>query len=237
MAELVDVERIVVGAPAAAQVAPDRLGSDGVVLLLAAEVVVEAVDEEVEADDLERGAARSRSPAVGTLRARRGRRSAPTRRSPRRSPPIGGVVTASTASAAAAMMPRRPARRRCKRAAAPANRAVAGERVMCGAAFADRNQPRANVEPTPPARPRRGVSYEPTVICRRAPAPFQPLCSAAVAAGCAEARRERARARSASIVRSRGSAFVTSDPIRRAPRRRPAPPPARTPPRWPSTAR
>src|SRR6185369_9307662 len=52
--ELVDVERIVVGSPAAAQLPADRLHRDVVVLLVAAEVVVGAVEEEVEADDLER---------------------------------------------------------------------------------------------------------------------------------------------------------------------------------------
>ena len=52
MAELVDVERVAVGAPRAAQVAADRRAGDPVVVAAGAEVAVGAVDEELEADDL-----------------------------------------------------------------------------------------------------------------------------------------------------------------------------------------
>jgi hypothetical protein len=55
MAELVDVERIVVGAPTAPEVAPDRRKTDGIVLALASATVIEAIDQDIEADDLERG--------------------------------------------------------------------------------------------------------------------------------------------------------------------------------------
>src|SRR6185295_6510983 len=52
VAELVDAERVAVGDPAAAQVAADRIEAD-VVVVAAAEGMVEAVEQEIETEDFE----------------------------------------------------------------------------------------------------------------------------------------------------------------------------------------
>ena len=191
------------------------VGGDRVVLLLAAEVVVEAVDEEVEADDLERrhgvvdrlGRHLARCAEAGARRRRAGRRGA------RR---VAGGATAHRRlrQRSALLAPTATAKAKAKRTARRRTGRVASERVMgVREAVADRHQPSGKRCADAARAARRGVLL-------RADDHLLTCASAVSAAarrsgvGAPKRARERARARSASISRSRGSAFVTSDPIR-----------------------
>ena len=189
-----------------------RIDSSGdrVVLLLAAEVVVEAVDEEVEADDLERrqgvvdrlGRHLARRAEAGARRRCAGRRGARRRRCGGRRVGIDGVGGGARSLDADGHATGDAKRRR---GGEPGGRRA---NVSCGA----RRQ--SQIATSLAATPRRRRRSARRGVFLRADDHLLTCSTRALAAGGAEARRERARARSASISRSRGSAFVTSDPIR-----------------------